>query len=217
MPLKHVVMLLAVLGILLLYFLSSFSQPCVIRIQELPAYEGKHVIVEGIVIDHHTTAYGSQIIEIQDRDPTESNTKATIFAEKATPVEYGDTIQVTGKVQKYKDDWEVVVNEERLVRIIQKWQNRTTPLWQLAQNPERYAGINVNVTGLIDRVYDHYFYLVDTEEDYSIVVFCDPSTLRNVSQGDTVSVAATFAYTAADMRYVLNVDEENHHIWLMDQ
>ena len=88
-----------------------------IDLNETPNYDGKQVTVEGTVTEHRTTTYGGQIIEIKD---LESSYKITIFVEEETPVEYGDKIQVTGKVQKYKGEWEIVVDNVRFVKILQK-------------------------------------------------------------------------------------------------
>ena len=203
-------MLLSVLGIFFLYFLSTFSQPNIIELYEIPEYEGKQVIVEGIVTEHYTTSYGSQIIEIKS-GTIEDNSTVVIFVEKETNVEYGDTIQATGEVQKYKGEWEVVVSDERFVKTVQKWQDIIMPLWQLAGNPDRYIGMNVNVTGIVDRTYDTYFYLLDSDEARSIVVFYNPSAYH-IYEGNRVYVAGKFVYDEDNLRYVLQVDEEIHNI-----
>ena len=91
-------MLLSVLGIFSLYFLSTFSQPNIIELYEIPEYEGKQVIVEGIVTEHYTTSYGSQIIEIKS-GTIEDNSTVVIFVEKETNVEYGDSNRRSTKIQ----------------------------------------------------------------------------------------------------------------------
>ena len=166
MKLKHFSILFSVIGIACLYFLSTLSQPALIELKDVSKYEGKSVIVEGIVTEHRLTNYGSQIITIEN-----DNTSTIVFVEGETNIEYGDKIQVTGKVQKYKGDWEIVVDNIDFVKVIQKWQNITIPLWQLSASPEKYEGLNVNVTGYIDTIYDTYLYLTDSEGNYSIVVF----------------------------------------------
>ena len=214
MELKYFVILLSIICISLLYFLSTLSQPAVIDLHEIPNYEGKQVIVEGIITEYRTTTYGGQIIEIKD---IESSYKATIFVEEEAFVEYGDKIQVTGKVQKYKDEWEIVVNNARFVEILEKWDNITFPLWPLAENPDKYVGININITGVIDRVYDSYFYLVDEEELYTIAVYFDTPEFYNFSQGDKVCVRARFVYDTETLRFVLNVNEETHNICVIEE
>lgn len=209
MKLKYFSLIFSIAGIILLYFLSTLSQPIIIELYEIPEYEGKQVIVEGIVTEHHTTSYGSQIITIES-----DNATVIVFAEGETNVEYGDTIQVTGKVQKYKGDWEIVVDNERFIKIVQKWSNITFPLWQLAENPAKYDGLNVNVTGFVDMVYDAYFYLVDSEEEYSVIVFYNPSEQDALYPGQKVNVAARFIFDVEDLRYKLEISEDIHSISL---
>jgi hypothetical protein len=187
-----------------------------IDLHEIPDYEGKQVIVEGVVTEHRTTTYGEKIIEIKNPD-SKNSSKTIVFVEGETPVEYGDIIQATGTVQKYKGEWEIVVNNERLVKILRKWSNITFPLWQLAEDPNKYVGTNVNVTGFIDRKYDAYFYLVDSEEQYTVAVYYDSSRFYNFSQGDAVYVGARFVYDAETMRFVLSAKEETHSISVIEE
>jgi uncharacterized linocin/CFP29 family protein len=216
MELKYFVIVLSVACILLLYFLSTLSQPIRIDLNEIPDYEGKQVIVEGVVTEHRITTYGGQIIEIKNLD-SKNSSKTIVFVEGETNVEYGDIIQATGTVQKYKGEWEIVVNNERFVKILQKWSNITFPLWQLAEDPNKYVDTNVNVTGIIDRKYDAYFYLVDSEEQYTIAVYYDSSRFYTFSQGDTVYVGARFVYDAETMRFVLSAKEETHSISVIEE
>lgn len=211
MELKYFAIILSVACTLFLYFLSTLSQPIMIELHEIPEYEGKQVIVEGSVTEHRITTYGGQIIEIKNLD-SENISKTIVFVEGETSVEYGDRIQATGTVQKYKDEWEIVVNNERFVKILQKWTDVTFPLWQLAENPDKYVGTNVNVTGFIDRKYAAYFYLVDSEEQYIVAVYYDSSKFYNFSQGNAVYVGARFVYDAETMRYVLQAKDEAHGI-----
>jgi len=209
MQLKYFSLLFSIAGITLLYVLSTLSQPIIIEICELPEYEGKQVITEGTVTEHHTTTYGSQIITIK-----EDNATIIIFVEGTVELEYGDKIQVTGTVQKYKDDWEIVVNDERFIILLEKWQNISFPLWQLAENPTKYNGLNVNVTGYVDVIYDSYFYLVDETEEHSLIVFCNPSEYDVSYPGQKVNVAAQFTFDEEAFQYKLTLCEETHCISL---
>ena len=211
--LKYFVVLLSVICITFLYFLSTLSQPIQIDLYQIPDYEGKQVIVEGTVTEHHLTSYGGHIIDIKDMN-ADNSTSVIIFVEEATEVEYGDKIKATGKVQKYNDEWEVVVNNARFVEIVQKWSNITFPLWQLAENPSKYLGLNVNISGSIEREYESYFYLTDTNEEHSIVVYYDSSSFYNFSQGDYIWVKGKFLYDEENLRFVINVIDEKHSISL---
>jgi len=206
MSIKYFSLLFSVIGIACLYFLSTLSQPALIELNDLPKYEDKNVIVEGIVTEYRSTNYGSQIIIIESE-----NTSSTVFLEGESDIEYGDKIQVTGKVQKYNNDWEVVVDNVAFLRVIQKWQNISMPLWQLAISPTKYEGLNVNVTGYVDTIFDGYFYLSDSEGSYSIIVFYNPSKYK-VQSGQEVNVAAKFSFDKEKFRYNLDATDEMYGI-----
>lgn len=208
MKLKHLSVLFSIAGILFLYFISTLTQPILISLAEIPEYEDKQVIVEGTVTDYQDTTYGSQIITIVG-----GNASVCVFVEGSIEVEYGDTIQATGKVQKYNDEWEIVVNNERFVKIVQKWQNLSIPILQLAKNPTKYIGLNINVTGYVDMIYDSYFYLIDADEIHSLFVSCNPSIYDAVVPGEQVSVAGQFTYKKEELRYTLIICKEIHGIF----
>jgi hypothetical protein len=212
MKLKHFALTFSLTGILLLYFLSSLIQPTAIELHEIQKYEGKQVVVEGIVTDQRLTNYGSQIITIQD-----DNSTASAFIEGLVDVHYGDKIQVTGKVEKYKDDWEVIVNNILYVKILQKWQNISIPLRQIAESPLKYEGLNINLTGIIDMVYDGYFYLVDSEEEHNIIVFYKSTKNITLYPGQKVSVSGKFSFDAENFRFKLDLTEDTHQIYAIEE
>jgi RecG-like helicase len=207
LKLKHYALLLAITGIAVLYFISLLSQPVLIDLSELPDYEDKQVIVEGTVTEYHVTTYGSQLITIKDK-----NNSATIFIEAEMDVEYGDRIRATGKVQKYNDGWEIIVSNKKFIETIQKWQNISIPLWQLAQKPSNYQGLNVNVTGVVDSLYDNYLYLTDLDGAYSLIVFYNPYMYSSLYPGQTVIVEGKFDFDQETFRYALTLSEQNHKI-----
>ncbi len=209
MQLKYLSIIFSIAGILLLYFLSTLSQPTIIDLNEIQKYEGKQVIVEGIVTESYTTKYESQIITIEN-----NNFSTKIFVEGETDIDYGDKIQATGEVQAYKGEWEVVVNNKRFVKILQKWQNITIPLKQLAETPEKYEDLNVNVTGFVDTIFDTYFYLYDSEEEYSIIVVYNPFTQGPFTAGQKLYVNAKFVFDSENFRYKLETGDDAHNIFV---
>jgi len=207
LKLKHYSLMLSIAGIASLYFISLLSQPVLIELSELPDYEDKQVIVEGTVTEYHVTTYGSQLITIKDK-----NNSAIIFIETEIDVEYGDRIRATGKVQKYNDGWEIIVSNKKFIETIQKWQNISIPLWQLAQKPSNYQGLNVNVTGVVDSLYDNYLYLTDLDGTYSLIVFYNPYMYNSLYPGQTVIVEGKFDFDQETFRYALTLSEQNHKI-----
>ncbi|MCK4366020.1 MAG: hypothetical protein KAW45_08205 [Thermoplasmatales archaeon] len=181
-------------------------------IHELPEYEGKQVIVVGTVISYRTTRQGSQIIKIK-----ENNATATIFVGGAIELEFGDKLKAIGEVQKYKDAWEIIIDDIRLVEIVEKWNNISFPLWQLAQSPARYLDLNVNVTGYIESVSNAYFYLVDLEEKHSLIVFYRIPENVTIYPGQKVSILGKFSFDEETFRYQLEIYDEKHGIFLVNQ
>jgi len=206
--LKYFCIILSVIGIVVLYFLSLFSQPTIIKLSEISSYEGKQVIVQGITKEYYTTTYGSQIITIE-----EENASTKVFLEGMIPIEYGDIIQATGTVQKYKGSWEIVVDNIHYVKIVKKWNNISMPLWQIAENPNRYSGLNVNISGYVDTIYDDYFYLSDLEGEHSIIVNYVYQNDFFLTPGLKINVAARFSYDVGDFRYKLEISENTHGIF----
>ena len=201
----------SITGILVLYFLLKVSQPSVIGIYEIPKYEGKQVTIEGFVIEHHQTKYSSQIIKIENNNAT-----TAVFIEGKIEIEFGDKIQVTGEVQKYEGEWEIVVNSINLVKIIEKWGNRSFPLWQLAENPTKYLGLDINVSGNIDYISNSYFYIADFERKYSLLVTYDLAKNITISPGQKINVFGRFLFDEENFRYKLELNDQTHGITTLE-
>ena len=213
MKLKYLSLLVSVTGITLLYSLSLLAQPPLVELQDLSNYDGKQVIANGIVTQDYHTSYGSHIITIKN-----DNASATIFLEEPVTVQYGDHIQVRGTVEQYKGEWELMVDSAQALSILDRWQNISIPLWQLAKHPTTYEDTHVTVDGYIDTIYDSYLYLTDKNGNHSILVTF-PSHQYNASlAGSHVSVAARFFFDQKDMRYVLSLStDQEHGITLIDR
>ena len=207
MKLKHLSILLSFTGITVLYFISTLTQPSFINISEISKYEGKKVTIEGTVVEHYLTKYNSQMITIAD-----DNNTVKVFSEEQTTVEYGDRICVTGEVQKFENTWEIIANNKQGIIIIQKWQNISIPLWQIAQSPERYEGLNVNITGYIDSVFGNYFYLSDEEGKHALFIDHSLSEEDKTYLGQRVDVCGLFEYDKENLRYILILYAIDHKI-----
>jgi hypothetical protein len=188
--------------------MSILSQPTIIDLCELPQFEGKKITTEGVVTRHHTTSYGSQMINIQS-----NNSSAVVFLEGEVVVEYGDRIRVTGEVQKYGDGWEIMVDDSRFIELVEKWQNISCPLWQLAENPTYYLGLNVNVSGFVDEIFDDYFFLCDLEEKYVLKVCFSKDKKDGLFPGQETMVAGVFVFDEKNFRYTLKVSDEKHGVF----
>lgn len=207
MKIKYVTLLIAILGILALYTLSLYAQPPTILLSELPNYEGKIVTTQGTVTTYYETSFGNQIITIRD-----NNTTATIFAANPIHIQSGDHLQATGTVEKYKETWEILIDDTRLIHVLKKWNQTTTPLWEIAQNPTAYLDFNLNVTGYIDSKFDTYFYFTDNNTDHTILVPLPQSKNITLYTGQMVSLSAQFTYDTNQLRYIFSIFEPYHTI-----
>ncbi|MBU1941813.1 MAG: hypothetical protein KKC68_08575 [Candidatus Thermoplasmatota archaeon] len=204
MQLKYFVIFLAVVSISLLYLLSYFIQPVFIDIEKIAQYEGKEVIIEGQICDYYITSYGSQIITVQTLNKSHSF-ELTLFVETISDVDYGDIIQATGTVQKFQEKWELVVNTARNIKVLTSWHNISYPLKQLAENPQKYEGYNVQITGIIDRIYDSYCYITDSLGKYTIAVYFNEYQLQNVTEGKIIQIKGRFHYHQEHLRYIIDM------------
>ena len=189
--------------------ISKFSLAPEILISEIQDFDGKQVTISGIVKEHHSTKFGSQIITISDE-----NSSIEIFLEGKANVEFGDKIQATGEVQSYKDSWELIVNDIRQLIILEKWKNISFPLWQIAENPTRYLNINVNVTGYIESISNAYFLLVDIERKHSLIIYYTISKNITLYPGQKIYASGIFKFDEKNFRYMLDICNEKHGITL---
>jgi len=208
MKLKQLSLIFAITGTIFLYFLATLSKPVAIELVEIPRYEGKKITTQGVVTEYFTTKYASQMITLKDENFT-----VIVYVEGITDVEYGDKISVTGEIQKYREDWEIMVNDKKNLQIIEKWQNISLPLWVLAQKPIYYLGLNVNVTGFIDIVYNSFFNLVDLKTNTSIPVYFEYYQGDNISSGKKVTIFAKFMFDEQQLRYKLVLCDEKHGVF----
>lgn len=209
MKLKHFSVIFALIGICVLYCISLFSIPVVIELNKISEYEGKQITTEGIVTNYYSTRYGSQVLTIEDK-----NISVKVFTEGNIDVEYGDRIKVIGEVQKYNDDWQIIVNDKHSIFIINKWINISMPLWQLVQKPQQYQDLNVNVTGIVDTLHGNYFYLTDEDTKHSLIVFYNPYETEKIYPGQKVDVGGTFKFDIENFRYILTTSGKNHKIFI---
>jgi hypothetical protein len=209
MKIKQLSILFAITGTLFLYFLSTLSKPVIIDLERISEFENKKIVTQGFVKEYFSTKYGSQLITIQN-----NTSCAVVYVEGSTNVEYGDKIRVTGEVQKYLDDWEIILDDKRNLEILQKWNGTSHPLWEIAQNPVFYLDLNVNITGFVDSIYDSFFYLRDLETNHTIPVYYDRYLGSEIHPGKEVVVYGRFKFDEKQMRYILEFFDENHGVFV---
>ncbi len=208
---KYLIVLLTLLNICILYGVSTYTKPTAITLDELPDYEGKQVIVTGKITNFYTTSYGSQLINIISPEPN-NTAKATLFLEEVANVSYGDIIQAMGTVQHYKNTWELIVDSPSRVRCIQPWNDTTVPLHVLAVSPERYVGMNLHITGYVERIYDSFCYITNKDQIYTLTIVFDDAFLPKIFPGDAITVGGRFEFNEHTLRYQLVISEKEHFL-----
>ena len=214
MKFKYLVVVLSLVSLVVLYLLSGLSQPTVVPFSDLPANEGKQVLVQGIVAGCQTTSTGSTLVTLRSND-AENTTTITLYVEGQLTLEYGDVVQVTGTVQQYNNQWELDVANPQSVTILTHWGDRSLPLSQLAKNPGRYVDTNVNVTGVVGTVSSSSFMLQDS--DASVPVSFTHASTVSFSKGDQVAVRAQFLYDEATLSYQLKVTDAAKDVQILKE
>ncbi len=207
--LKHYSILFSILGIAFLYSITIFCKPAVVDLSKLSEYEGKEIITKGVVKDIIETKYGNQILTIQN-----NNSSVMIFSEEKTNVTFGDFIKAQGKVQKYKDSFELIVEQKEFISIIRKWHNKTQPVWQLSLDPFSFVGLNVKVEGYVDSIYNSYFNLRDLNKSTSLIVSFEGGKPIYLEAGRKVIVKGVFSYDKENFRYMLRLFDKKHGVFL---
>ena len=204
---KYLPLIAAILGILLLYSISLFNQPIVISIDQIENYEGRTITTEGKVIEYQENKYENQLITIQNE-----NYSLLLFLENPIDVHNGDEIKATGTVQRYNEDWELIIDSQENILIINKWENCTISLNDIAQNPTHYIQQNINITGYVDLIFDDYFHLKDENQRYTFFVKKPYKLNTTLYSGKLVNIKAFFNYDPEQTRYVFELTDENHSI-----
>lgn len=189
--------LLAIAGICILYSISFLSKPIEIELKDLWKYEGKNVVVRGIV----RNVIG-KLVEIGD-----GKTTAKIYFDGNGKIEYGDEIIAIGKVGKFGNEYVLYADE---IKIFKEWERNETSLPYLAENFEKYVGMNVNVSGFVYSSYKNFFYLTDEHLNYKIKVYYNKSKL--LKEGDRVKVRALFYYDSSNLCFYLKIKEKYHGV-----
>ena len=204
---KILSLLISVIGILVLYYLSLLSQPNLINIDQVEQFEGNLVSIKGTITATKTISQNNQAITIMDNTST-----LPVFIDDIVEVQIGDQVKVTGTIQKYNDEWQLVSDLPDSVIILSSWKNHSINLTEIAQNPTKYIDQNVNVTGYVDIVFDSYFHLTDDNYQYTFLV--EKPYIKNVSlyPGKKISIQAQFTYDSSNTRYLFEFNSQNHTI-----
>jgi len=104
-------LVIAFVGIIGLYFFTSLSEN-IIDIRDMPENIGERVTVKGTVDKYYTSKDGHVFFDLHD---SSGIAKIVVFRnsniEAAYNLQDGEKIIVTGKVQEYKNNLEIIVSK----------------------------------------------------------------------------------------------------------
>ena len=101
----------SLIGLFALLLLATFAEPKIIKISEMEQNVGKSVVIFGTV---NSLRYGStSFLGLSDET---GNTTVVLFAEPENKTQAGERIGVKGKVQFYKNNFELIADEIRCIK-----------------------------------------------------------------------------------------------------
>lgn len=176
--------------------LLSTIKPLEVNVGEIPKYEGRIVVVEGIVKNVDLTRGGNTIITLSDAS---GEVKVFIYGKRNIFV--GNRVKIMGRVGRYRDMFEIITDKI----VVLNPEITEIRLWQLAQNPNLYINRDINTTGYVSAIYDKFMYLKD--DDYMIEVVKPLENVEDLEEGKKVSVRGRFFFNPEKFSYhILSIE-----------
>ncbi len=197
------VIIFSLLGVCLLYGISLFVTPAFVPLDEVALHENEIIRTEGVITEFSVTEYGNVLMKLEG-----NQTELMLFVESLNDrrellnLSYGDEIEVEGRVQLYRGEYELIVSENAIKKV--------TPgcnisfVSQIAAHPEEYKGKKIRVVGYVKDIYTRVFYLRDETGNHRMRV-ATTSSISELQEGDKIIAEGVFSYDAEDMRYELNL------------
>lgn len=228
---EHFAIIFLIFGIIVLYFLSLASKPAYVEdYSDLDKYEGKAVILKGIVLDYDTTTYGETILTVLEPKDLESTLKIVIESGSGN-FSIGDIIRAKGTVLRISEDMlELVVINRKDIETVGRWHHHRLSIPELAHrlehHPQEFLHLPVELTGYLKyeprqpitnlRMTEH-----PNEGFYSVKVEI-PKSEQNIGElhkGDLVSINVSIIYNENNFEYKLVLKNltllESYGEWLV--
>lgn len=203
MNFRGFVVLFSVLGVCALYGVSLLSQPADVPIDKIGNYEGLYVKSKGTVTDLQFLKYGSATLKLQN-----GTFQTNVFIENYEGnLSAGDEVEVSGKVERYRGDYEITVLNERAIKILKKWDEEILFVSQLAQDPGKYEGTDVKLVGKVGTVYTRSFEIKDESGMLSLKVVVNNTSA--IKKGDSTTISGRFTYDPKKTQYYLDLEAWN--------
>lgn len=172
----------AIAGVLFLYLYSALIAPPSISISDVWKYDGKEVIVKGVV----KKCYGN-VVEIAD-----GNASVAVYTKQQ--YDYGDYIKVRGIVECGND---AIIYPDKIV-ILKKWNKNVVGVSYIAESPEKFAGIKFVLRGMVYSISSSYITITDENGFYRARLYCKNNSY---SVGESVMIPCTLHYSSRTMNF----------------
>ncbi len=205
-----IVVIFSLLGVGILYGISltSFVEPPYVPLDEVAVgtHDGAFIRTKGLLIDFHATEYGNLLTIKRNK------TELLIFVDSTNArngllnLNYGDEIEVQGRVQLYKGRYELVAAENALKKACNENKSAVSFVSQIARHPGEYEGRRISVVGYAEDVYKHVLYLCDDEGGYRMRMKAKAGIqIPELQKGDKIIAEGVFSYNPENMGYELNL------------
>ena len=198
----------SLLGVCILYTISLFITPPFVPLEDISLHEGTIIRTSGVITEFSVTEYGNVLMKIEG-----NKTELPLFVESANDrtellnLSYGDEIEVEGRVQVFRGDYQLVVSGNAIKEVTQQKSNISF-VAQIAAQPGEYRGKKIHVAGYVEDVYTRVFYLRDEPGNHRMRVklrTTNTNLISELHEGDKMIVEGVFSYDAENMRYELNL------------
>ena len=206
-----IVIIFSLLGVCILYGISEFVTPPFVPLDEVALHEGSVIRTAGVITDFSITESGNVLIKIKG-----NQTELPVFVNSGDGrsellnMSYGDEIEVEGRVEVYRGEYELVVSKNAIKKVTQG--SDILFVSQIAVHPEEYEGRKLKVVGYAEDVYKRVFYLRDETGKYRMRVklMATDMPIPELHEGDKIIAEGVFSYDAKNMRYELNLVALRH-------
>lgn len=198
------VVILSLLGVCILYAISSFIEPPYVTLDEVGAHENVFVRTSGVISDFYVTGSGNVLMKIM-----RNRTELLIFirsaanSEKLLNLSYGDEIEVEGRVSLYQGEYELVADENAIKKVAHE--SNISFISQIALRPEHYNGRRIRIVGYVKDVYKRIFHLCDEKGNYCMRVNTNEISISKLEDGTKIVADGLFYYVPQNLRYELDL------------
>lgn len=198
----------AVVCVVMIYFIPTVSTPEKVSFDMIDSMEGKNVIIEGTVTEIWYPKQRYTIIKISDKGED-----IDIFVKDIVKLRIGDRIRVEGRVQRYKNNLEILVSNKNRIICINTNNEHSLNLGLLCIAHEEFIGKNVNISGYVLEVRNKEITIVDnfTQPHYYLPVKVRKNLVLPL-RGNKVFVIGRFLYDYRTFSYYISVENNEHMV-----